>query len=130
MSFTYANKENIGLENAIFSQCVCYQCTCELKLKDCVYWEQMDCVEINTDASNGQNNLEPKPLGLGLAHFVSNVIHIRNKYDLSNTLVKCWYLKSMSSWKLQFFMLFFFVWRECSINYQAGNSWKHMTYEL
>lgn len=33
---------------------------CELKLKYFVYWEQMDCVEINTDASNGQNSLEPK----------------------------------------------------------------------
>ncbi|KEH32150.1 hypothetical protein MTR_4g116023 [Medicago truncatula] len=38
---------------------------------------EMDCVEINTDASN-QNSLEPKPSGLGLAQIVSNVIHIRN----------------------------------------------------
>jgi hypothetical protein len=40
-------------------------------------------VEINTDASNGQNSLEPKPSELGLSYFVSNVIHIRNKYDCS-----------------------------------------------
>jgi hypothetical protein len=61
---------------------ICYQCSCELNLKDYVYWEQMDCVEFNTDASNGQNSLEPKPSGLGLAQIVSNVIHISNKYDM------------------------------------------------
>jgi len=39
----------------------------------------MDCVKINTDLSNGQNRLEPKSLGLGLAQFVNIVIRIRNK---------------------------------------------------
>jgi len=61
--------------------CICYQCSSELKLKDYVYWEHMDCVEINTYASNDQNSLEPKPSELGLAQIVNNVIHIRNKYD-------------------------------------------------
>jgi hypothetical protein len=65
---------------------VCYQCNCELKLKDCVYWEQIDYVKINTDVSNGQNSLEPKPSELGLSYFVSNVIHIRNKYDSKKEL--------------------------------------------
>ncbi|RHN65740.1 hypothetical protein MtrunA17_Chr3g0083231 [Medicago truncatula] len=46
----------------------------------------MEWVEINTDASNGHNSLEPKPLELGLAQFVSNVIHIRNKYDVLQIL--------------------------------------------
>jgi len=46
-------------------------------LKDSVYWEHMDCVEINTDSSNGHNCLEPKPLGLGLTHFLNIVIRTR-----------------------------------------------------
>ena len=58
---------------------VCYQCSCELKLKDSVYWEQMNYGEINIDSSNGQNSLEPKPSRLGLAHFLNIVIRIRNK---------------------------------------------------
>lgn len=68
------------LENAIYFVCM-LPIHCELKLKDSVYWEHVDCVEINTDASNGHNSLEPKPSELGLTQIVSNVIHIRNKYD-------------------------------------------------
>jgi hypothetical protein len=41
----------------------------------------MDFVEINIDSSNGHNELEPKRLGLGLAHFLNIVISIRNKLD-------------------------------------------------
>lgn len=66
----------------------------EVCIDECSIWElekmdwkmllgTMNCVEIYTDPSNGQNSLEPKPLELGLAQFVSNVIHIRNKYDCS-----------------------------------------------
>jgi hypothetical protein len=59
---------------------------CELKLKDSVHWAQVDCVEINTDASNGHNSLEPKPLELGLAQIVSNVIHLHYSGQLARRL--------------------------------------------
>ena len=37
----------------------------------------MDCVEINIDSSNGQNEMEPKRLGLGLRVFLAMLSRIR-----------------------------------------------------
>jgi hypothetical protein len=47
----------------------------------------IDCVEISIDPSNGQNDLEPKTLGLGLGVVVAMLIRIRNKYDMMNPVL-------------------------------------------
>lgn len=50
----------------------------------------IDCVEISIDPSNGQNELEPKILGLGFAKSLVMLTKIRYKYDvLKQVLKKC-----------------------------------------
>jgi hypothetical protein len=43
---------------------------------------KLDCVEISIDQSNGQNELEPKTLGLGFAKSLAMLTKIRYKYDV------------------------------------------------